>query len=144
MQFPLWTLYLKEISNFQRTLTIIYDLGWRCFVFQFLLRLTSVSLKRKNFFRLRNTTALNWTGAFLQLTSKFCIFPGFKKIFNDILIITSQSIIKNLVGPSHKFLLPYITVEQYFIIFFTFIFNLYFLCFVDDELPAFINNVNNF
>ena len=43
-----------------------------------------------------------------------------------------------------NFLLPYITVEEYFIICFTFIFNLYFLCFVVDELPAFIVILNNF
>ena len=45
---------------------------------------------------------------------------------------------KNLVWHSHNFLLPYITVEEYFIISITFIFNRYFLCFAVDELPAFI------
>ena len=40
--------------------------------------------------------------------------------------------------------LPYITVEEYFIISITFIFNLYFLCFVVDELPALIVIVNIF
>ena len=45
---------------------------------------------------------------------------------------------KNLVWHSHNFLLSYITVEEYFKISTTFIFNLYFLCFVVDELPAFI------
>ena len=39
---------------------------------------------------------------------------------------------KNLVWHSHNFLLPYITLEVYFIICFTFIFNHYFLCFVVD------------
>ena len=38
--------------------------------------------------------------------------------------------LKNVVWHSHNFLLPYITVEEYFIICLTFIFNLYFLCFV--------------
>ena len=33
---------------------------------------------------------------------------------------------KNLVWPSHNFLLPYITVEEYFIISFTFMLNLFF------------------
>ena len=40
---------------------------------------------------------------------------------------------KNLVWHSHNFLLPCITVISI-----TFIFKLYFPCFVDDELPAFI------
>ena len=44
---------------------------------------------------------------------------------------------KNLVWHSHNFFLPYIIVEEYFINSITFIFNLYFLCFVVDELPAF-------
>ena len=52
--------------------------------------------------------------------------------------------LKNLVWHSHNFLLPYITVEEHFIICFTFIFNLYFQWFVVDELPAFIVTVNNF
>ena len=51
---------------------------------------------------------------------------------------------KNLVWHSHNFLLPYITVEEYFINSITFIFNLYFICFVVDELPAFIVIVNIF
>ena len=45
---------------------------------------------------------------------------------------------KILVWHSHNFLLPYTAVEEYFIISFTFIFNLYFLCFVVDKIPAFI------
>ena len=44
--------------------------------------------------------------------------------------ITPESIIKNLLKHSQNFLLPYITVEKYFIIIITFIFNLYFLYFV--------------
>ena len=44
---------------------------------------------------------------------------------------------------SHNFLLPWNTVDEYFIISITFIFNLYFLCFVVDELPAFIIVVHN-
>ena len=48
--------------------------------------------------------------------------------------------LKNLVWHSHNFLLPCITVEKCFITSITFIFNLYFLCFVVDELPA----LNNF
>ena len=51
---------------------------------------------------------------------------------------------KNLVWHSQNFLLPYITIEEYFIIRIPFIFNLYFLCFVVDELPAFIVIVNIF
>ena len=52
---------------------------------------------------------------------------------------------KDLVWHSHNFLLPCITVEEYItIISITLIFNLYFLCFVVDELPAFKFNVNNF
>ena len=45
---------------------------------------------------------------------------------------------KNLVWHTHNFLLPYITVKECFIINNTFVFNLYFLCFAVDELPAFI------
>ena len=52
--------------------------------------------------------------------------------------------IKNLVWHSHNFLLSYITLEECFIISFTFIFNYYFLCFVVDKLPDFIVIVNNF
>ena len=51
---------------------------------------------------------------------------------------------KNLVWHSHNFFLPYITVEEYFIISTTYIFNLYFLYVVVDELPAFIIIVYNF
>ena len=51
---------------------------------------------------------------------------------------------KNLMRHSHNFFLPYITVEEYFINSITFIFNLYFICFVIDELPAFIIIVYNF
>ena len=53
---------------------------------------------------------------------------------------------KNLVWHSHNFLLPYLIVKEYFINNITFIFNLFFLyiCFVVDELPAFIIIVYNF
>ena len=51
---------------------------------------------------------------------------------------------KNRVWHSHNFLLPYITIEEYFIISIAFIFNLYFICFVVDTLPAFTVIVNNF
>ena len=51
--------------------------------------------------------------------------------------------IKNLVWQSPNFLLPYIIVKEYFISI-TFIFNPYFLCFVVDELPAFLIIVHNF
>ena len=51
---------------------------------------------------------------------------------------------KNLMWHSHNLLLPYIIVEEYFINNITFIFNLYFMCFVVDELPAFIIIVYNF
>ena len=49
-----------------------------------------------------------------------------------------------MVWHSHNFFLPDITVEEYFSISITLIFNLYFLCFVVDELPAFIVIVDNF
>ena len=45
---------------------------------------------------------------------------------------------------SHNFFLPYFTVEECFTISITFIFNLYFLHFVVDKLPAFIVTVNIF
>ena len=45
---------------------------------------------------------------------------------------------KYLVWHSHNFLLPYITVEEYFIISIIFMFNLQFLCIVVDELFTFI------
>ena len=51
---------------------------------------------------------------------------------------------KNLVWHSHNFLLPNIIVEKYFINSITFIFNFYFICFVINELPAFIIIVYNF
>ena len=51
---------------------------------------------------------------------------------------------KHLVWHSHNFLLPCITVEEYFIISSALIFNLSFLCFGIDELPAFIIIVYNF
>ena len=43
-----------------------------------------------------------------------------------------------LVWHSLNFLLPCITVGKYFIISITFIFNLYFLCFVVDEITSFM------
>ena len=64
---------------------------------------------------------------------KITAFIGKLKTLIDFFIVK-----KNLVWHSHNFLLPYITVEEYFIISIKFIFNLYFLCFVVDELPAFI------
>ena len=51
--------------------------------------------------------------------------------------------IKNLVWHLHNILLPYITVEEYFIIYFTFMFNLYSRVVVD-ELFTFIVIVNHF
>ena len=51
---------------------------------------------------------------------------------------------KNLVRHSHNFLLPYIMLEEYFINSLTFIFNFYCICFVVDELFAFIIIVYNF
>ena len=65
------------------------------------------------------------------------------KVIQRELILT-HSLRKNLVWRSHNFLLPYITVEEYCIICFTFIFNLYFQWFAVDELPAFIATVNKF
>ena len=50
---------------------------------------------------------------------------------------------KNLVWHSHNILLPYIIVEKCFNSI-TFTFNLYFIIFVVDELPAFIIIVYNF
>ena len=52
--------------------------------------------------------------------------------------------IKNMVWHSHNFLLPYSTVEEYFIMRILFIFNLHFPCFAVDELPVFIVIVNIF
>ena len=63
-------------------------------------------------------------------------------LFDFDLFISKKK--KNLVWHSYNFLLPYIAVEEYFIICFTFTFNLYFQWFVVDELPAFIITVNNF
>ena len=61
-----------------------------------------------------------------------------------ILRFLSQTI-KNLVWHSHNFLLPYtIAVEEYFTTSNTFMFNLYFIRFVIDELPPFIIIVWNF
>ena len=55
-----------------------------------------------------------------------------------------QTYIKNLVWHSHNFLLPYITVEEYFINSIAFKFNLHFICFVVHELPGYIVIVYNF
>ena len=69
------------------------------------------------------------------------------KFIENFFTITPYSVkitLKNLVWHSHNFLLPYITVEEYFIISITFMFNLYFLYFVADELPASIIIVYNF
>ena len=43
-----------------------------------------------------------------------------------------------------NFILPYNKIEEYIIISITFIFNLYFLCFVTDALPAFKVIIDNF
>ena len=43
---------------------------------------------------------------------------------------------KNMLRHSSKFLLPCITVEEHFIISIAFIFKIYFLCFVANELSA--------
>ena len=51
---------------------------------------------------------------------------------------------KILVWHSHYFLSLCITIEEYFIISNTLTFNIYFLCFVVDELSAFIFTVYNF
>ena len=50
---------------------------------------------------------------------------------------------KNLVWHLHNFLLSYITIDEYFVIRITFIFNFYFLCFVVDELLPLIIVVYN-
>ena len=58
--------------------------------------------------------------------------------------ISLEHIKKKYLGwHSHNFLLPCITEEEYFIISTTFIFYLYFLYFVVEELPAFIIIVYN-
>ena len=62
----------------------------------------------------------------------------------DVCFIPSQTVIENVVWHSHNFILPCITVEEYFIISMAFIFNPYFLCFVVDEFPAIIINVHDF
>ena len=67
----------------------------------------------------------------------------FRKVFLNATTLKKNKIKKkNLMWHSHNFLLPYIT--EYFIISITFIFNLYFLGFVDDELLAFTNILLNF
>ena len=62
----------------------------------------------------------------------------------DVCFIPSQTVIENVVWHSHNFILPCITVEEYFIISITFMFNPHFLCFVADELSALITIVYNF
>ena len=64
----------------------------------------------------------------------------------EVTLLSSDKTLKKkiLVWHSHNFLLPYNTVEECFIIGITFTFNLYFLCFVVDELPASIIIVYNF
>ena len=47
-------------------------------------------------------------------------------------------------GTHTTFILPYTAVEEYFNIIITFRFNLYFLCFVVDELPVYIIIVYKF
>ena len=66
--------------------------------------------------------------------SEFQVGKSIKKHVRAILVKRK----KNLVWYSHNFLLPCITVEEYFIISITITFNVYFLCFVSDELHAFI------
>ena len=83
----------------------------------------------------------NITAGFIRVSLAVYIVENKK----TVLSLSSIKYIKeNLVWPSHNFLLPYITVEEYFIVSITFIFNLYFLCFVVHELLAFIIIVCNF
>ena len=56
----------------------------------------------------------------------------------------SISTLKNLVSHSQNFLLPYSTVKEYFVNGITFIFILFFICFVGDEKVAFIITVKIF
>ena len=84
-----------------------------------------------------------------SLLNKFKILKQkfFENCSNVILykfIGNKKSTKKNLVWHSHNFLFPFITVEDFFIISITFIFNLCFPCFVVYELPDFIVFVNNF
>ena len=83
-----------------------------------------------------------------SLLNKFKILKQkfFENCSNVILykfIGNKKSTKKNLVWHSNNFLLHFITVEEFFIISITFIFNLYFLCFVADELPDSIIIVYN-
>ena len=79
---------------------------------------------------------------FLRLNCRF-IFPKWGYL-RCILTSIIDFNLKNLVWHSHIFLLPYIIVEEYFINSITFIFNLYFICFVVDDVPAFIIIVYDF
>ena len=67
-----------------------------------------------------------------------------KKTIIRIFLPKNYFYIKNLMWYSHNFLLPCITIEEYFIFSITFIFNLHIPCFVADELPASIIIVYNF
>ena len=64
--------------------------------------------------------------------------------YNIKVTVCTLMIKKNLLWNSHNFLLPYITVEEYFIISIIFLFNLYSLWFVLDESVAFMIIVYNF
>ena len=72
----------------------------------------------------------NYIFFYLQFQEHLCNFIKHGRNTNAI------KLKKNLLWHSHNFLLPYITVEEYFLISITFILNLYFLSFVADELPA--------
>ena len=72
------------------------------------------------------------------------LYTAAMKFFKMSIIKKKKYFEKNRVWHSHIFLLPYIIVEKYFINRITFIFNFYFICFVVDELPAFIFIVYNF
>ena len=63
---------------------------------------------------------------------------------NDFYKYINKTHKKNMVWHSHNFLLPCIIVEKYFINCITFIFNLYFISFVVNELPAFIIIIYSF
>ena len=72
----------------------------------------------------------------------FYVFLKLAIMFSRLLISCENK--KNLVWYSHNFLLLYITVDEYFIISITFVFILYILCFVADELPVFVIIVYDF
>ena len=85
----------------------------------------------------------DWDDIFILAVTKQ-ITNRLKKILSETTLFSCINGKKNLVLHSRNFLLPYITVEEYFSMGITFTFNLYFLCSAVDESPAFIIIVYNF